>query len=64
MFILGGEIQKRQISKIDRCELSRIGDLSFDHDNGGCTVVLQSIILCFGDGDANQCYLSHTGPTG
>ena len=61
MFVLGGENEKRQISKIDQCELKRIGDLSFEHDNGGCTVALQSIILCFGDSDANQ---SHKGPTG
>ena len=64
MFVLGGETEKRQISKIYQCELKRIGDLSFEHDNGGCTVALQSIILCFGDSDANQCYQSHKGPTG
>ena len=38
----------RQISRLNGCQLDRIGSLAFDHMYGACTVFDQSFIyLCF-----------------
>lgn len=65
MFVFGGEHEKRQISKVDSCQLTRLGSLSFDHQNGGCAATLHAVFLCFGTtNDYHQCHMSHDGPLG
>ena len=51
LYIFGGHIDQRQISRLDGYHLKRIGTLDFDHYLGGCTVMNdESIYLCFGSG--------------
>ena len=50
-YIFGGDIEKRQISKIVDCGLERVGSLSFNFTNAACTNLNDEIIyLCFDDG--------------
>ena len=52
-FVFGGWSQKRQISQLVGCELSRVGTLDFDHSYGGCTNVADDqLYLCFNIGDS------------
>ena len=54
-FVFGGFSQKRQISQLVGCELSRVGTLDFDHYYGGCTNVADDrMYLCFNIGDSND----------
>ena len=62
LYIFGGG-NKRQISKLNGHKLKRLGSLTFDHEDGGCSVMNnQFIYLCFGsDSDDKQCRWS-AGP--
>ena len=65
-YIFGGNSKRRQIAKIDGCRLRHIGELAFDHTNGGCANVNnQKILLCFNwdSSDGDKCR-SLTSPTG
>lgn len=54
-FVFGGYNQKRQISQLVGCELSRVGTLDFDHYRGGCTNVADDqLYLCFNAVDSND----------
>ena len=59
LFIFGGDEETKQISKLNGCQLERIGSLSFNHDFGTCAVVNdEDIYLCFNDGgsaDLKRC---------
>ena len=46
-YVIGGDIQTRQISKLAGCELLSIGKLNFNHTEGGCSVAGNDIYLCF-----------------
>ena len=47
-YVFGGGNQKRQISEVTKCGLSRIGSLNFDHENGACSNVDdREIYICF-----------------
>ena len=64
LHIFGGQYETRQISRLNDYKLERIGDLSFDHFDGACTVMAsQFIYLCFNDdpNDTKRCRQS-TGP--
>ena len=64
LHIFGGQYETRQISRLNDYKLERIGDLSFDHMDGACTVMAsQFIYLCFNDdyNDTKRCRQS-TGP--
>ena len=61
LFIFGGFFEKRQISRLTGHKLERVGNLTFDHYCGACSVMAdQYIFLCFGH-DFEQCMRS-TGP--
>ena len=64
-FIFGGDSQKKQISKIKNCKLELVGQLDFNHYDGGCANVGDNrIYLCFNDDSADyqKCRMS-TSPT-
>ena len=70
LYIFGGGKQnirgKRQISKLIGCQLTRIGELEFDHYWGACANVADAkLYLCFNweSGDLNKCRVA-TSPTG
>ena len=47
-FVFGGYKQKRQISKIEGCQLKRIASLSFNLEYGGCANVADNqVYVCF-----------------
>ena len=47
-FVFGGINQRRQISKLIGCELTRVGTLDFDHYYAGCANVADNqLYLCF-----------------
>ena len=54
-FIFGGSIETRQISRVDNCELSRVGSLDFDFKNGACATLMSSIYLCFRAENSKSC---------
>ena len=50
MFIFGGRYQEHQISKVEKCQLKLIGQLSVKFDNGACTNVGNELVfICFHD---------------
>ena len=53
LYVFGGS-EKRQISKLIKYNLKRIGDLNFDHFWGSCGVIGQEIFLCFNFGAADN----------
>jgi len=55
-YVFGGQTNKRQISKIEDCELTQVGELDFDFSSGACDVTDKHIVLCFGnDDDTKTC---------
>ena len=56
MMIFGGITQKRQISMIDQCSLTRVGTLEFNFNNGACTTAHDQVYLCFDERNTKQCY--------
>ena len=50
-FIFGGNSynggDERQISTITGCRVQRVGTLSFNHDQGDCSVGGAKVFLCF-----------------
>ena len=50
-YVFGGQTNKRQISKIENCELTQIGELDFDFSSGACAATNEHIVLCFGNDD-------------
>ena len=57
-YVIGGTSDysgdKRQISKLNGCQLDRIGTLDFDHSFAACTVFDESLIyLCFNNNSAD-----------
>ena len=56
---------RTQISKIVNCQLKKIAELPFDHDEAGCTNVSDRIIyLCFNiEGNYKKCRMADS-PTG
>ena len=55
MYIFGGEREKRQISAIQNCRITRIGDLPFDFYLGGCGYFQNQFHFCFG-AENDKCY--------
>ena len=61
MYVYGGVTEVYQISKVDDCRLSVIGQLSFRMSKGACTnVANEFIFICFPDyadnSTAKKCY--------
>ena len=46
-YVFGSWENPRQIAKVNKCSLKRVGILSFDLNSGGCTNMLNQIFLCF-----------------
>ena len=47
-YVFGGNSKKRQISKLNGCELKSIGTLGFDHHAGSCSNMNdKTLYLCF-----------------
>lgn len=58
MYIYGGHSERRQISRLEKLKLKRVGHLLFDHQNGACSAMGNDyIFLCFSftDNDENKC---------
>lgn len=49
-------LHSRQISRVDDCKLTRVGDLEVDFQDGTCTRTSNSIIMCFPSGLSKRCY--------
>ena len=55
-YVFGGEKFRRQISKIEKCELKRFGELTFNFRQGACSNVAdQFIYLCFNITGMKKC---------
>ena len=55
MLVFGGDENKTQIAKINKCKLEQIGSLVFNHYYGACTVGGDGdIYLCFNADDSND----------
>ena len=66
LHVFGGDYEKRQISRLDGYRLKRIGSLSFNHMDGTCTIMNDTIFLCFNTDnhyDSRKCRKSNS-PTG
>ena len=48
MHLFGGNIEKKQISRLDDFKLTFLKSLSFEHQSGACSVIRNQIVLCFG----------------
>lgn len=49
-YIFGGSNKKRQISRVENCQLNRVASLDFDFKNGACASTTSgTIYLCFRD---------------
>ena len=62
-FVFGGNSFKTQISQIINCQLKRIGQLEFNHDDGGCANVGNNrVYLCFNDksSDRKKCRVANS----
>ena len=49
-----------KISRIDGCNIKRIGNLDFDIYGGSCNTYqfdVEKILFCFGGGSERQCHL-------
>ena len=65
-YVFGGSMHRTQISQIVGCQLKKIGDLSFDHNNGRCANDQdEKLYLCFNSNtnDYQKCRIG-TSPTG
>ena len=63
-YVFGGQHEKRQVLKIVNCQLTSVGKLDFDFNNGGCaTTPQEQIYLCFDEKNSNTCWSGKT-PTG
>ena len=65
-YIFGGYSNTRQISKLIGCQLTRIGELEFDHQYGACSNVADAkLYLCFNykSSDSRICRVA-TSPMG
>ena len=45
-----------KISKVQGCKLTRVGDLPFDFDAGGCNTFEFGIMMCFSYYDDKECH--------
>ena len=61
LYILGGARHKRQIIRLFDHRLKRVGDLSFDLRSGTCSMMQNTLYLCFDYDDSRRCRWS-TGP--
>ena len=63
LFIFGGAVEKRQITKLSGQKLKRVGELDFDLKFGACSVMGNELFLCFNyvPADTRRCRRS-TGP--
>ena len=65
-YVFGGNSKKRQISKLDGCELKSVGTLGFDHSGSCSNMNDDTLYLCFNI-DATEDYMkcrSATDPLG
>ena len=63
-YMFGGYDNKYQIARLDDCQLTKIGDLSFSFYYGGCATVDDKVYICFDyDYGKNVCH-SSSSPTG
>ena len=54
-YVFGGE-SKRQINQVIGTRLAIVGELTFDHFYGACSVMgTESVFLCFDYGDRRRC---------
>ena len=66
MYVFGGYTHQRQISMVDQCQLTRIGDLPFNMYHGACAQRNdQEVFICFEvfnePSTSKNCYLAN-GP--
>ena len=63
LYIFGGSVERRQISRLSRFKLERVGNLSFDHSGAACSVMNNKFIyVCFGSIDGSKLCRRSTGP--
>ena len=53
-YMFGGYDNKYQIARLDDCQLTKIGDLSFSFWYGGCATVDDKVYLCFSNKQAEE----------
>ena len=61
LFIFGGYEEKTQISRLIGYKLKHVGDLTFNHHSGACSVMdNRYIFLCFNLANQGGLRVSHT----
>ena len=59
MYLYGGTSEKRQVSLVEQCQLTRVSTLSFDLRYGACTNINnEEVVLCFDYSDNKKCWKS------
>ena len=59
LYVFGGATEKRQVSLVEGCQLTRVGTLWFNLERGACTNVNnEEIFLCFDYDNDKKCWKS------
>lgn len=56
MIVFGGNGQLKQISRVNKCQLTRIGSIPFALNGGGCATFKDQVLLGFDYNDPNTSY--------
>ena len=54
-YIFGGRIERRQISRVENCQLKSLALLDFEFNNGACASTASTIYLCFRSDATKSC---------
>ena len=59
LYLFGGQTEKRQVSRVEGCQLTRVATLPFDLHAGACTNVNnEELFLCFDRNNDKKCWKS------
>ena len=57
MYVFGGFVQRRQVSRVQNCGLEHVDELPFNFINAACQARLQNqVLLCFSDDAPKDCW--------
>lgn len=54
-YIFGGSSQRRQVSRVDNCQLTNVASLNFEFKSGACASTKDTIYLCFRSENWKSC---------
>ena len=54
-YIFGGSNQRRQVSRVENCQLTNVASLNFEFKSGACASTTDTIYLCFRSENWKSC---------